>query len=342
MSFVLPILAMASHADTLTILNWEGYLSEKAIASWEEQSGHTIQQVFVDSDEDRDRILLSHKSKVIDLVVIDEAATQIFGNSGLLTPITSYKTNSNIKKVDNHLQENCGNYGIPYLWGTFGIVYRSDKILIEPSSWNFILDPQEALKQHIGFVDDYTDMLAPALILKGKSVNTENTDDLKDAFNVIKNLLPSILTFEYSISFIDADKKRDELYVALAYSGDQHALNLKAGKDVWEYTILEEGTINWTDCLAIVSDSPRKVIAYDFLNFMYTATIAAENSESIYVASPIADARALQSKSFLADTTVYPKNKGIHNAQEYKLLTPKNILLRNRITSSLIESHASQ
>jgi spermidine/putrescine transport system substrate-binding protein len=341
-SFLLSSLATTLHADTLTILNWEEYLSEAAISAWEKQSGHKIHQVFFDSDEDRDRILLNHKSKILDLVVIDETAAQILGNKGLLTPISSYKTNSNIKKVDHHLQESCGNYGVPYLWGTFGIAYRTDKILIEPKSWNFILQPEEALKQHIGFVDDFTDMLAPVLLMQNKSINTENTDDLKNAFTTMKELLPSILTFEYSISFIDADKQRDDLYVAIAYSGDQFALNLKAGKEIWKYTTLEEGTINWIDCLAVIKDSPRKDIVYDFLNFLYQPKIAAENSESIYVASPLAAARALQSESFLADETVYPPNNPVSNTQQYKLLNPKNILLRNRITSSLIESHEPQ
>jgi spermidine/putrescine transport system substrate-binding protein len=342
MSFLLSTLATALQAETLSILNWEEYLSDEVISLWEEQSGHKIHQVYFDNDEERDSILLNHKSRVLDLIVIDESAARVFGNKGLLTAVDAYKTNSNIEEVDSHLQTSCGKYGVPYLWGTFGIVYRTDKILTKPKSWNFILQPDKSLKQHIGFIDDYTDMLAPSLFVLEKSINTDNIDDLKQAFNALKNLLPSILTFEYSISFIDADKKRDDLYVALAYSGDQDALNSKAGKEVWKYTTLEEGTITWVDCLAVVNDSPRKDIAYDFLNFLYTPKNSAENSESVYVASPLESARALQSEDFLADKSVYPYSKSMKNSQQYKLLTPQNILLRNRITSSLIKSHDSQ
>ena len=342
MSFLLFSLAAASYADTLTILNWEEYLSEEVIAAWEKQSGHEIHQIYFDNDEHRDSILLNHKDKIIDLVIIDEIYAQEFGKIGRLTPVSSYPTHSNIKNVDRHLQESCGDYGIPYLWGTLGIVYRTDKILTEPRSWNFILKPTEELKQHIGFVDDFVDMLAPSLFILEKSINTENTDDLKQAFNIMKKLVPSILTFDYSISFVDSDKKSDQLYVALAYSGDQDALNLKAGKDIWKFTTLEEGTITWVDCFSVVNDSPRKDTAYDFLDFINKPEIAAKNSESVYVASPLAAARLLQSEEFLADKTVYPDLKKIKNVQQYKHLNPDNIRLRNRITSSLIQSHDSQ
>jgi spermidine/putrescine transport system substrate-binding protein len=342
MSFILFSLTAASHADTLTILNWEEYLSEEVISAWEKQSGHEIHQIYFDNDEHRDSILLNHKDKIIDLVIIDEIYAQEFGKIGRLTPTASYPTHSNIENVDRDFQKSCGDYGVPYLWGTLGIVYRTDKILTEPRSWNFILKPTDKLKQHIGFIDDFMDMLAPSLFILGKLINTENTDDLKQAFNIMKELVPSILTFEYSISFVDADKKSDQLYVALAYSGDQDTLNSKAGKDIWKFTTLEEGTITWVDCFSVINDSPRKNIAYDFLNFIYKPEIAAKNSESVYVASPLAAARLLQSEDFLSDKSVYPNLKKIKNVQQYKPVNPKNIILRNRITSSLIKSHDSQ
>jgi spermidine/putrescine transport system substrate-binding protein len=343
MTFLI-FLSLAQHlyADTLTLLNWEEYLSDKTIAAWEAHSGHKIHQVYFDNDEDRDNILLNHKDQVIDLAMVDRIASQIFGNKGILTPTTDDRSKPIMNKIDSQFQDSCGGYGIPYLWGTFGIVYRSDKILLEPTSWNFILQPKENMKQHIGLVDDFVDMLAPSLFVLGKSINTENPDDLKQAFIMIKNTLPSILTFEYSLSFIDADKNRDQLYAALAYSGDQNALNLKAGKNIWKYTTLKEGTITWVDCLTIMADSPRKEIIYNFLDFIYQPHIAAENSEYIHAASPLANARALQSKSFLSNTNVYPSHDIMKNAQAYKLISPKNIMLRNRITSSLIKSHESQ
>jgi len=341
-AILLAGLITSAHADTLTLLNWEGYLSEEVIKAWEARSGHKIEQVYFDNDEDRDNVLVGHKNKVIDLVVIDETANRIFGNKGTFVALTSYENVQNLNLIDKNWQKNCGPYGIPYLWGTLGISYRTDKVSLPPTSWDFILNPADSLKGHIGLIDDYVDTLAPVLIGMNKSINSDHSADLRQAFNIMKSILPSILTFEYSISFVDADESRDELYVALTYSGDQYTLNEKAGKNIWQYTTLKEGTIAWVDCLALMKDSPRKDIAYDFLNYLYSPKVAAENSESIYVASPIKAARDLQSEEFLADESVYPPVHIMENAQYYKVLNPANTLLRNRITSSLIKLHETQ
>jgi spermidine/putrescine transport system substrate-binding protein len=340
--FILTSITQHLYADTLTLLNWEEYLSEKTISAWEAHSGHKINQLYFDNDQDRDNILLNHKNQIIDIAVVDEVASRVFGNKGILLPITAYQSKPVMSKIDSLFHNSCGDYGIPYLWGTLGIAYRTDKILTEPTSWNFILEPSESLKQHVGFLDDFVDLLAPALFVLGKSISTEDTEDLKQAFNMTKKALPNILTFEYGMSFIDADKDRDQLYAALVYSGDQDGLNMKAGKDVWKYTTLKEGTITWVDCLAVMADSPRKEIAYDFLDFIHQPHIAAENSEYVYVASPLKSARELQSKSFINDTSVYPRDEVMNKAQSYKMLSPNNIMLRNRITSSLIKPHESK
>lgn len=341
-TLMLTCLCNLALAETLTILNWEDYLSEKTISTWEKRSGHKINQIYFDNDEDRDNVLVNHKDQIIDLAVIDEVASRIFGQKGALYPLSSYTNTPNLSGVDSTFQKSCGKHSTPYLWGTLGIAYRKDKILIPPASWDFILKPDDDLKGHIGLMDDFTDTLAPALIRMNFSINTDSRSELKKAFNQIKKILPDILTFEYSITFLDADKQRDELYVALAYSGDQYSLNDKTGQEVWDFTTVNEGTIFWVDCLALMSDSPRKSIALDFLNYLYSVTIAAENSELVQVASPIKAARALQSKEFLADKAVYPPDHVMAKSQQYQVLSPENILLRNRITSSLIKMHESK
>ena len=55
LSLILSSLASQLFADTLTILNWEEYISERTIASWELRTGHKVKQIYFDNDEDRDR-----------------------------------------------------------------------------------------------------------------------------------------------------------------------------------------------------------------------------------------------------------------------------------------------
>ena len=329
-------------SDTLTILNWEGYLDSSVISRWQKQSGHTLQQIYFDNDEDRDSVMVGHKDRVIDLVVLDESASKTFGASGTLLAFKSNPKVANIQGVDQRWQDVCGDYSVPYLWGTLGVAYRTDKILSAPTSWHEILTPNKALSGHIGLMDDFVDLLAPALFVDNHSINTNDVGQLKGAFERLKDLLPHVLTFEYSISFLDSSQHKDNLYMTLAYSGDQYLLNEKSGSENWDFTTLKEGTVAWMDCFAVMMDSPRQDLALDFLNFLYQPEIAALNSEALYVATPMQSARALQTREFLSDTTVYAPVEVMNKAQYYEVLDKKNILLRNRITSSLVKIHESK
>ena len=337
---ILFLLSVQIQAETLTILNWEEYLSPSVIEAWQAKSGHSIKQIYYDNDEDRDSVLIDYTGNTIDLVVTDEMAAKFFGEQGTLLAIKEYQA-ANTQGIDAEWQQLCGEHSIPYLWGTLGIAYRKDKVA-PPSSWGEILHPSAELKYHYGLMEDYTDLLAPALFFNNKSINTENQAELKEAFELSKDAASHALTFDYGISFITSSEQREDLYMTLAYSGDQYALNAKAGKEVWDYTTLKEGTVTWVDCMAVLQNSPRKQIAFDFLNYLYDAKVAARNSEDVYVATPLPQAKVLQSEEFINDVTVYPPEAIMAKLQRYKKLSDENVLLRHRITASLVKLNESK
>ena len=174
--------------NTLTILNWEGYLADSAISGWEQESGHTIRQIYIDNEEDRDVIMIGHKDRVIDLVVLDQSGSKAFGANGTLLTLKTNSKISNIKHVDQHWQGACGDYAVPYLWGTLGVAYRTDKVSPAPSSWHEVLTPNKVLSGHIGLMEDYVDLLAPALFVGNHSINTDDIYQLKGAFERLKKL----------------------------------------------------------------------------------------------------------------------------------------------------------
>jgi spermidine/putrescine transport system substrate-binding protein len=340
-STFLCFLSVYIHAETLTILNWEEYLSDQVIEEWEGLSGHTIKQIYFDSDENRNVILTSGTTS-IDLVISDAKTAPAFGRKGTFLALEDYVGVPNLNHVDKNWQTRCGEHAVAYLWGTLGLAYRSDKLVKPPESWAAILSPVDALKGHIGMMEDRSDMIAPALFMQGVSMNTANILELKSAFETLKMVMPNLLTMEYSVSFLEDDPKKDQLYITLAYSGDQHILNEKSNSKVWRYTALKEGTGAWIDCMAILKHSRNKALAFDFINYLNKPNIAALNSEDLYVASPSSAAKALQSKDFLSDQTVYPSAAVMAKVQYYEVLTHENILLRNRITNSLVRVYESK
>jgi spermidine/putrescine transport system substrate-binding protein len=336
------LISQLIHAETLRVYTWEEYFSAEVLKNWETQTGHTVELVYFDNDEERDATLASQKTSNIDLSVVDQIATIRLGEEGIVSPLNQNEHPTIFKSIDAQWHQTCGNFGVPYLWGTLGVIYRTDKLDTPPTSWKELLEPKPELSGHIGLFVDYTDLLAPALFLDDQSINTENKDALKQAFERLKKALRHTLTFQYPLTFMDQSDRADELYLGLAYSGDQYVLNEKSGQEIWEYTTLQEGTITWLDCLAIVSKSSKKPLAYEFLNYLYQVEIMAKNSEEVYVAPPSAKAKAMQSKDFQNDLTVFPPDKLLKQSQQYKKLSTDSLYLRNRITSSLVKMHDSQ
>lgn len=331
------------YGQTLTILNWEAYLSEPVIAQWEASTGTSIRQIYFDNDETRNSLLTAYDQRAIDLVIIDQVTAPVFGRRGILLPLSEYRDTPNLRHIDPMWQAQCGEFSTPYLWGTMGLVYRTDKLTKAPSSWRDLLTPSVALSGHIGLLEDYIDTLAPSLLLRGADINSDDKTVLAEVFAEMRGLLPSVLTFDYPITFVGESTEADNLHLALAYSGDQLELNDLSGGDNWEYVIPTEGTVLWVDCLAVLTTSQNQALAFNFLNFLNSPEVAATNSEALSVATTNAAALPLQSEHFRSNTLIYPDEDTLSSSQNYDYdMDNDNVRLRNRITSSLVNLHESQ
>jgi len=345
LSIVLSTLTLptAGLAQTLTILTWEAYFSEALITAWEARTGATVNQIVFDRDEVRNSMLGNVREGSLDLATIDQVAAPLFGRRGILVPVQEYTNVANFRHLDERWVQSCGDYATPYLWGTMGLVYRSDVLPSAPTSWQALLTPDAALHGHIGLLENYIDTLAPSLFVRGASVNTEDEALLSAVYDELRSLLPGILTFDYALTFVGKDARADDLHLALAYSGDELELNRISNTDTWRYAVPEEGTTLWIDCLAVLDGSANKALAMDFLNFLNTPDIAAANSMDLGIASPNNAAVALQSDAFRNDTVVYPDEQTRNQLQEYDAeITLSNIMVRNRITSALVNLHEAQ
>lgn len=336
------IVCNAASAETLTILNWEEYLSEDVKSRWEAETGHTINQIYFDSDEQRDAMLTSYDDDVIDIAVIDESISRTYGANKLLVDLSQSEALPHTRHIGDFWKQRCSRYSSPYMYGTVGIAYRKDKIKTPPSSWWDYLQPSENLRGHISLLKESDDILLPALIARGYSNNTSDREELRQAFEDTEQLLPFILTFEYPITYLGNNPSDDSLHMALVYSGDHEVMNEIQGADHWGYVIPQEGTLVWTDCLSVLNTSSKKDIAIHFINFLNRPDIAAKNSESLHFATPNKAARELQSREFSQNRSVYPEQNALNNMLYYEVMDTESKKLRNRIIQSLLIKYEAQ
>lgn len=327
-------------AQSLTLLTWEEYLSEAVIERWQAETGVEIQQIFFDSGDKRDEILAKPDHQ-IDIALTELISSSRFGARKLLEPIEQARLPA-LRHVARRWRDSCGRYAVPYLWGTLGIAYRSDRIEQAPRSWADLLKPARPDEPHIVMMEDHEDILASALILLGHSINTSDLDQLKAAFELLRSQSEAVLTYEYVITAaLRSQRHLDRADMALAYSGDQQVLNAVEGVhgEPWRYVVPEEGTLLWVDCLSVPSNSPNQALAYRFLDFLNRPEIAALNAEDLGVATPNASARALLPEDMRADATIYPPEAVLARSQVYEERPLEGTQTRRRIISALINAH---
>lgn len=326
-------------AQTLTLLTWEEYLSEAVIERWQAETGVEIRQVYFDSGDKRDEILAKPDHQ-IDVALTELISSTRFGARGLLQPLDEPNL-AELHDAAPRWRDSCGRYSVPYLWGTLGIAYRSDRIDSAPRSWTDLLQPARTDEPHIIMMEDHEDILASPLILLGHSINSANTDELKAAFELLTTQSKAVLTYEYVITALRSQRHLDRADMALAYSGDQQVLNEVEGVqgEPWRYVVPEEGTLLWVDCLSVPSIARDKALAYRFLSFLNRPEIAALNAAELGVATPNTAAQALLPAEIRQDRTIYPADEVLARSQVYEARPLEATQTRRRIISALINAH---
>ncbi|MFT5699204.1 MAG: spermidine/putrescine transport system substrate-binding protein [Desulforhopalus sp.] len=346
-TLLLPIaLALAfvfspAYATELTIYIWEDYLSEKVIENFTKETGISIKQVHFDSDQTRDEVVASTGGEKFDLVIFDAVSGMIFGKNDHLLGI-SKSLIPNITNIDKRWKESCGNFGVPYSYGTVGILYDKTKTT-PPKSWSDLLNPSKEHQGHIGMIKDMTDTLIPALLYLGYNLNSEKEVELKKAYELLRQQVKFVSSYDYAISAIQStDEIKKDIHLALGFSGDQYTLNELSGTENWEYVIPQEGTALWVDCMAIPRKSENQKEALAFLNYLYTPQAAADTTEDLYIPTAISAARELLSEETANDADIFPSEEQLSNAQMYRILSDSNLQQRRRILDALIKQHEAQ
>jgi spermidine/putrescine transport system substrate-binding protein len=330
---------MELRAETLNLLIWEKYISPKVLERWTKETGISVRQIFFDSGDDRDRLLADPNSDV-DLAILNENVTSLYSRNGKLMEVSD-KTVPSAKNSVPRWRERCAGYALPYFWGTLGIAYRADKVATPPTSWNDLLKPEKALAGHIAMQTGYDDLLTPALILTGSQVSTEDPAELKKAFEALKAQAPSVKTYDYVITSAQNATYGKDIYMALAYSGDQFVLSDTTSLP-WKYVLPKEGSVLWVDCLAANANSKRRDSAMRFLNFINQPDVAAENA--IYLSLPTTNAAAipLLPEKMRSDPQIFPPQDVVEASQFYREYPATVVQLRKRIVSAVTGIHDAQ
>src|SRR5688572_10162767 len=83
---------------------------------------------------------------------------------------------------------------LPYAWTTTGIAFNKDLIKVSVTSWNSLFT-NKSLAGKVALLDDAREVIAAALMAKGRSINTTSDEDLKLAGDLLKAVKARVKLF---------------------------------------------------------------------------------------------------------------------------------------------------
>ena len=257
------------------------YISDEMLSNFEQQTGA---QVVVDNFDSNEQMYIKvANGESFDVLIPSDYMIQRLIDEDLLMKLDPEKVDEAIVQLDDQvcdLAYDPGNqYSVPYFWGTVGIVYDKEKVSqedLEKDGWNIFRNPK--YKGDVYLYDSERDQFMSALKNLGYSMNTSDSQELKDAFDwlsdVVRTMEPEIVTNEIIDNMANGRKA-----LGMVYSGD--ATYILQENDQMGYYLPKEGTNLWVDAMCIPKSAANPELAYAFIN--YAASYEAQMINSSYV-----------------------------------------------------------
>jgi spermidine/putrescine transport system substrate-binding protein len=327
----------ATEGNKLVILNWSEYLDPEVIADFEKETGATVTEIYYETDEMRNDMLVQSNGAGYDLVVSNGTNVGKYAKRGWLTPVTEVNI-PNLKLVDGRWRNAfpaTAEYAVPFMWGTLGIAYRSDKVKSPVTSWLDLFEPADELRGKIVMIKDSRDLVGMALKAVGASVNTMNKEELNAAKDLLLKQKPFVLDYSYVSLSEDATLVTGEAWMAMVYNGD--ALMLQEHEPAIAFVQPKEGGNLWCDYFLVMKSSKRKALAYRFLEYIHRPEIMARLAQFAYYATTNSAAEKLLPAEFLADPIIYPNKEVLEKSETYDVLAPRTKKKYNSIFNLIIQ-----
>ncbi len=323
---ILPLLASAllvagpASAQVVNVYNWSDYIDESILAEFEAETGIRVVYDVYDSNEVLETKLLAGGSGYDVVVPSASFLTRQIG-AGIFQKLDKAKlpNHGNLWDVIQARTETYdpgGEYSVNYMWGTTGFGYNVGQILermpdAPVNSWAMILDPDVVSKFAdcgVHVLDAPTEMIPAALNYLGLDPNSQDSDEIGRAADLLTSIRPYVQKF-HSSEYLDALGNGD-ICLAVGWSGDvfiarDAAAEADAGNEI-VYVIPNEGALMWFDMMAVPADAPHPDEAHAFIDYILRPDVIAKASNYVFYANGNLASQPLLDEEVLGDPAIYP------------------------------------
>lgn len=261
----------ARAADTITVLNWQGYGTDEAWAleQFKARTGIEVVHDYFNAEAEMVTKLRTNPG-AYDVVLVNSARIPQLAGEGLIDP-ADFAAVPNAAGLAADLRDHANlkvdgtTMGVAWVWGMNALGIREGKPV--PDSWAALGDPLYAGR--VAHFDDAVTAVMIGAILTGQ--DPANPADLPKVAEALKALKPGVKLIWSSEDQWNKAFAADEFDLAVTWSGASVRSRRVFGLPV-QFVVPKEGAIGWLDSFAVPATSEKKAAANAFIDWMIDPT----------------------------------------------------------------------
>ena len=308
---MLTFFSTSLFAQKLYVYNWTEYIPSKLLADFTKESGIEVIYSTFESNEEMYSKMKLMKSGGYDLVFPSSYYIGKMAKEGMLKPLDKSKL-SNLGNISQELLDKPfdpnNTYSLPYVYGLTGIGLNAAEI--DPNtvtSWKDLWNPE--YKGKVLLTADSREVFHFALLLLGYSPNTTDENQIKQAYELLKSLIPNVVAFNSDSP--EVPYLQGEVEIGMIWNGSAFRAHHENADIRFIYP--KEGAIFWMDNYAIPKNAKNPAAAYQFIDFMLRPENAKVVIETMGFSMPNNGVKALLNEADANDSTLFPPTKEIEN-----------------------------
>lgn len=304
---MVSLVPAASAEEVVNVYNWEDYIAPEVLELFTKETGIKVNYMCFTTNEDM-IVQVEANPGAFDVCFPSDYIIERMIAKDLLAEINFANVPNSDQIIDtlrdpDYDPEN--KYSIPYLWGTVGILYNTDKIPEPEQSWHILWDEQ--YQRNVFMLDSYRDSMGVALKYLGYSMNSREIPELMAAKTKLIEQKKSGVVKAYQVDETKDKMVAGEAALALMWSGDaQYAIDLN---DRLDYFVPVEGSNIWVDGAVILKTARNKENAEKFIDFLCRPDIAKMNCEYVWYSSPNKGAIELMGEEYENNHVLNPSQE---------------------------------
>ncbi|MDR2657440.1 MAG: spermidine/putrescine ABC transporter substrate-binding protein [Oscillospiraceae bacterium] len=321
--------SMSALADgEVNVYNWEDYISEGALALFEEETGIKVNYMRFTTNEDMlvqvradptNYDVIFPSDYIIERLISEELLEELdWGNIPNASNVLGW--------LNNPSYDPDGRFSVPYMWGTVGILYNTKMVNAPIDSWTALWD--EEYKNNVFMMDSIRDTIGVTLKMLGYSMNERSQEALDAVKDRLIEQKRAGIVKAYQVDETKDKMIAGEAAIGVVWSGDA-AYAMGYNEDL-AYVVPNEGSNVWVDGMCVPKGARNKANAETFIDFMCRPDVALLNFEEIWYCTPNAGTIALLDEETLQDETIFPPQDVIDRCEFFQDIS-SDITRFNRI-----------